>query len=151
IGPKIGAALFVAVGYHWNLIVALSLVFVALAVQLALTDKMKPKPDAARVPMREIMRTMPPELRRLLQAEILIRWGDWFARDFVVLYIFWLLTTRFGWADDAATKAYGTLMALMALTALATYIPVAKWVDRSESPRPFIGLTFVLFAIFPIS
>ena len=55
------------------------------------------------------------------------------------------------WLDDAAVKAGGTLMALMAITALATYIPVAKWVDRSDSPRPFIGLTFLLFAIFPIS
>jgi hypothetical protein len=38
----------------------------------------------------------------------------------------------------------------MNLTALATYVPVAKWVDRSPSPRPFIGLTFFLFALFPI-
>lgn len=150
IGPYVGGMLFVA-GYHWNLIVALSLVVVALIVQLALTSKMKPKPDAAHVPMREIMRTMPPDLRRLLQAEILIRWGDWFARDFTMLYVAWLLTTRWGWTDAAAAQAGGILMALMAVTALATYIPVAKWVDRSQSPRPFIGLTFLLFAIFPIS
>jgi predicted MFS family arabinose efflux permease len=41
-------------------------------------------------------------------------------------------------------------MAVMNLTALATYVPVAKWVDRSSSPRPFIGTTFLLFALFPI-
>jgi hypothetical protein len=41
-------------------------------------------------------------------------------------------------------------MAIMATTALATYIPMAKWVDRSESPRPFIGVTFLLFSLFPI-
>jgi Na+/melibiose symporter-like transporter len=29
-------------------------------------------------------------------------------------------------------------------------VPVAKWVDRSPSPRPFIGTTFLLFAVFPI-
>ena len=45
------------------------------------------EPDAAEgrsgaVPIREIMRTMPADLRRLLRAEIFIRWGDWFARDF---------------------------------------------------------------------
>jgi hypothetical protein len=38
----------------------------------------------------------------------------------------------------------------MATTALATYIPIAKWVDSAASPRPFIGVTFLLFAIFPI-
>ena len=35
-------------------------------------------------------------------------------------------------------------------TALATYVPIAKWVDRAPSPRPFIGVTFLLFALFPI-
>jgi hypothetical protein len=38
----------------------------------------------------------------------------------------------------------------MAFTALATYIPMAKWIDRSPSPKPFIGLTFLLFSLFPI-
>jgi predicted MFS family arabinose efflux permease len=38
----------------------------------------------------------------------------------------------------------------MNLTALTTYVPIAKWVDRSPSPRPFIGTTFLLFALFPI-
>jgi hypothetical protein len=38
----------------------------------------------------------------------------------------------------------------MAIVALATYVPVAKWVDRSSSPRPFIGTTFLLFSLFPV-
>jgi hypothetical protein len=100
--------------------------------------------------MREIMRTMPPELRRLLRAEILIRWGDWFARDFAVLYVVAMLTAKWGWTDRAAAEAAGWLLALMATSALVTYIPIAKWVDRSASPRPFIGVTFLLFSLFPI-
>src|SRR5262249_49137950 len=28
--------------------------------------------------------------------------------------------------------------------------PMAKWIDKSPTPRPFIGTTFFLFAIFPI-
>ena len=27
----------------------------------------------------------------------------------------------------------------------------SKWIDRSTSPRPFIGLTFLLFSLFPLS
>ena len=38
----------------------------------------------------------------------------------------------------------------MAATALATYIPMAKWIDRSSSPRPFIGVTFLLCSLFPL-
>src|SRR4029079_10531200 len=145
IGPKLGAALFVAVGYWLNLVVALVCVALAVIVQLTLMSRMRPKADPVQVPIREIMRTMPADLRRLLRAEIFIRWGDWFARDFALLYIVYILTRRYGWDDDAAAQAGGTLMAIMALTALATYVPVAKWVDRSTSPKPFIGLTFFLF------
>ena len=83
-------------------------------------------------------------------AEIFIRWGDWFARGFAVLYVVWLLTTRYGWDDKTASNFSGYLMTIMATTALATYIPMAKWIDRSSSPKPFIGVTFLLFAIFPI-
>jgi hypothetical protein len=151
IGPAIGAFLLVSIGYHANLIVAFALVGVAVIVQLALTRQMRPKADPPRVPIRDIMRTMPADLRRLLRAEIMIRWGDWFARDFAILYVVFILTRRWGWTDDAAAEAGGTLMAIMALTALGTYVPVAKWVDRSTSPKPFIGATFLLFSLFPIS
>lgn len=150
IGPYVGAFLLVAFGYWMNLVVGFALVGLAVIIQLALTRRMKPKADPVKVPMREILRTMPADLRRLLRAEIFIRWGDWFARDFAVLYVVTILTTRWGWTSAAATEASGVLMALMAATALATYIPMAKWIDRSSSPRPFIGLTFLLFSIFPL-
>jgi hypothetical protein len=111
---------------------------------------MRPRAVHAAVPFRTILATMPPDLRRLLTAEIFIRWGDWFARDFAVLYVVLELTTRWGWTDQAATATAGWLLAIMATTALATYVPIAKWVDRSPSPHPFIGTTFFLFSIFPI-
>jgi hypothetical protein len=111
---------------------------------------MRPTADPARVPIGEVMRQMPADLRLLLRAEILIRWGDWFARDFAVLYVVSILTMRWGWSEREATAAAGWLLALMAATALATYVPMAKWIDRAASPRPFIAVTFLLFAIFPI-
>ena len=151
IGPALGGVLLATAGYWLNLVTAFALVGLAVVLQLALTRRMRPKAEPAHVPIREIMRTMPPELRHLLRAEILIRWGDWFARDFAVLYVVTLLTTQWGWSDRSATTAAGWLLALMALTALATYIPIAKWVDRSASPKPFIGTTFLLFSLFPLS
>ena len=151
IGPALGAWVIVAIGYQMNLILAIAFVALAVVIQLALTRQMKPKSDGAKVPMREILRTMPPDLRRLLRAEIFIRWGDWFARDFAALYVTWVLITRYGWDKDPATGAIGFLMALMATTALATYVPMAKWIDKAESPKPFIGITFFLFSIFPLS
>ena len=145
-----GGLLFGAIGYWFNLSLAFGLVGLAVLLQLTLKWRAQPRPPGAHVPFADVLRRMPPDLRRLLTAEIFIRWGDWFARDFAVLYVVSLLTRTEAWSESAAAAAAGMLLALMATTALLTYIPVAKWVDRSASPRPFIGVTFLLFSLFPI-
>ncbi len=150
IGPAIGGILIGAVGYWLNLTLAFALVGLSVVLQLGLTSRMKAKRDPAHVPFRTILHDMPRELRLLLSAEIFIRWGDWFARSFAPLYVVTVLIDRFGWTKEAADSTTGYLIALMGLVALATYVPVAKWVDRSASPRPFIGTTFLLFSLFPI-
>lgn len=150
IGPALGAALFVAVGYWANVVAAFALLGIAVIVQLALTPRMTPKAEPADVPLARVLSEMPREIRLLLGAEILIRWGEWFVRSFAGLYVYQLLTVELGWLPPPAAAMVGTLVAIGNLTALATYIPVAKWVDNAPSPRPFIGLTFLLFALFPI-
>ena len=150
IGPAVGGAVFAAIGYWLNLTLAFGLVGLAVILQLALMKRMRAKAQPPHVPFRTILRDMPRELRLLLSAEIFIRWGDWFARDFAVLYVVALLTQQFGWSEGDAARTAGGLLAVMNLTALTTYVPIAKWVDRSPSPRPFIGTTFLLFALFPI-
>jgi MFS family permease len=150
IGPIFGAIAFGAVGYWLNLTVAFLLVGLAVVLQLALTSRLRPKVIPQRVPFATILRTMPRELKTLLTAEIFIRWGDWFARDFAVIYVATQLHLRWGWDLIDADKMPGTLLSLTAATALATYVPIAKWVDRAPSPKPFIGTTFFLFSLFPI-
>jgi hypothetical protein len=149
IGPAIGGVL-VAIGYWLNLSIAFALVGVAVILQLSLMSRMRPKTEPKHVPLRQILNDMPRDLRMLLSAEIFIRWGDWFVRDFAVLYVVNLLVTTWGFDEKVADHTSGYLVALTSLTALATYIPVAKWIDRSPSPRPFIGTTFLLFSLFPI-
>ncbi len=151
LGPAIGAAVFVSVGYWGNIVLAFALVGCAVGLQLALTQRMRPKADGPHVPINVVLRSMPREIRLLLTAEIFIRWGEWFVRSFAGLYVYDLLTRQHGWQPAPAAVAVGVLVAASNFTALVTYIPVAKWVDRSPSPKPFIGLTFFLFAIFPIS
>ena len=154
IGPVLGAALFVAVGYWANVVLALSLLALAVVLQLLLTGRMRPKIEPSQVPhvpFTAILRGMSPELRILLTAEIFVRWGEWFVRGFAGLYVYHLLTSELAWLEPRAAAVVGVLVAIGNFTALATYIPVAKWVDRAPSPKPFIGLTFFLFAIFPIS
>ena len=150
LGPAVGATTFVAIGYWLNLSIAFGLVGLAVILQLALMSRMRPKKAGAPVPLRTILRDMPPELRQLLTAEIFIRWGDWFARSFATLYVLNLLTGRWGWSREGAVLTAASLVVITNITALATYVPVAKLADRSTSPRPFIGVTFLLFSLFPI-
>jgi sugar phosphate permease len=104
---------------------------------------MKPKEEPSRVPLRQVLRDMPPDLRALLTAEIFLRWGDWFIRDFSVLYVVKVLAQ--------SEREAGFLIGLTSFAALVTYIPVGKLADRAASPKPFIGLTFFLFALFPLN
>lgn len=151
LGPMAGGLAFAVAGFWLNLGLAFGLVAAATLVQLVLLRRFTAKPTGPSVPWRQILARIPPDLRQLLQAEILIRWGDWFARDFAVLYVVTRLVQDAGWEDGAAAAAAGGLLSLMALTALATYIPMAKWIDRAPSPRPFIAATFLLFSVFPIA
>ncbi len=109
------------------------------------------KARPAHVPLAAILRAMPRDLRILLSAEIFIRWGDWLVRSFPGLYVYSFLTAEQGWAAPRAVVMVGALIAITNLTALATCIPVAKWADRAPSPKPFIGLTFLLVAAVAIS
>jgi MFS family permease len=142
VGPLIGGAVF-GLGFGVNLGLAFALTGLVTLVQWHLLGRMKPKEAAPQAPMREVLRQIPPDLRRLLLAEIVLRWSDWFTRDLAALYVVGHLGRDPG--------EWGLYLALGAVVALATYVPVGRWVDRSPSPRPFIGLTFFLFALFPLN
>ncbi|MDO8721431.1 MAG: MFS transporter [Syntrophales bacterium] len=142
IGPLIGGVAM-AVGFWLNLSLAFGFVVFACIIQFFLLARMRPTNDVASVPFREVMKKIPPDLRLLLSAEIFLRWGDWFVRDFAVLYVVGVLAR--------SNQEAGFLLALTSFAALITYIPVGKMVDRAPSPKPFIGLTFFLFAMFPIN
>jgi hypothetical protein len=150
IGPIVGGLALGAVGYWLNLTLALGLVILAVILQLSLMNRMRPTREPVAMPFRTILRDMPRDLRRLLSAEIFIRWGDWFAREFAPLYVASVLLGS-GWGQSGIKATTGVLVAVMNLTALATYIPIAKMVDRAPSPKPFIGTTFLLFSLFPIT
>jgi MFS family permease len=142
LGPLIGG-LVMMIGYWLNLILAFGLVFLTSLIQFRLLNKLKPTKDPVKIPFRKLLDDVPPDLRRLLTAEIILRWGDWFVRDFAVLYVVGVLMQ---------TKAEaGILLAFTSITALITYIPVGKLVDKAKSPKLFIGLSFAFFALFPLN
>jgi MFS family permease len=91
---------------------------------------------------REILRQFPPSLRNLLVADVLTRWCDWLVRELVVVY---LATERhIDYPDIAA------LLILQHTVALLTYLPIGR-MTQAVGLQPFIGLTFVFFALFPLT
>jgi len=128
------------VGMRWLVAVSLALGLVSLGLQMRFMPHHEPPPPGPGA--LAIVRQFHPTLRRLLLAEVFTRWCDWLVREFVVLY---LLGTR---GVDVATV--GLLFALQHGTALLTYLPVGR-MTAVVGLQPFIGVTFVFFALFPLS
>jgi MFS family permease len=76
-----------------------------------------------------------------LVAEVFKRWCDWLVREFVLLYI---VLVR-----GVSLTTAGLLIAVQHVTALITYLPIGR-LTQSVGLQPFIGVTFIFFALFPL-
>jgi len=128
------------VGMRWLVALSLLLALVSLAMQFRWLPHRQPPPVEPSA--MQVVRQFHPTLRTLLLAEIFTRWCDWLVREFVVLY---LLLVR-----GIEPPYIGLLFALQNLTALATYLPIGR-MTAVVGLQPFIGLTFVFFALFPLT
>jgi MFS family permease len=128
------------IGMRWLVAVSLLLGLGSLAIQVRFMPHLEPAPRGPGA--LAILRSFHPTLRRLLLAEVFTRWCDWLVREFVVLY---LLAVR------GVDPAYaGALFAVQSVTALLTYLPIGR-MTAVVGLQPFIGLTFVFFALFPLT
>jgi MFS family permease len=127
------------VGMRWLVAVAFLLGLGSLAMQVLWMPR---RPAPPRGPgVLAVVGEFHPTLRRLLLAEVFTRWCDWLVREFVVLY---LLAIR---GLDATS--IGLLFSLQNAVALLTYLPIGR-LTLVVGLQPFIGLTFVFFALFPL-
>jgi MFS family permease len=144
VGPLIGGfvvtAIGVAAGVKALLVVALACAAVSVALQWKLVAKRASAAEPVTVSKRAVWRAMSPFLKRLWWSDVLVRWCDWMARDFIVLYCMNAL--------GVSAALYGGLVALQMTTALLTYLPIGAIVRRGHH-RPFIGLTFAFFTLVP--
>jgi MFS family permease len=92
--------------------------------------------------MGTILARMPSQLKRLLVAECLVRFGEAIAAAFIVLYV----TNVLG----HSAPAFGTLYALQQAVSLVMYLPAGRLADLTGRP-PLIALTFLFFALFPLA
>lgn len=126
-------------GMHWLVAGAMVLGLGSVALQfLWMPHREAPPPGPA---ARVIVHNFHPTLRRLLLAEVFTRWCDWLVREFVVLY---LLAVR-----GVPVEEVGMLFAVQNISALLTYLPIGR-LTQNFGLQPFIGVTFVFFALFPL-
>ncbi len=127
-------------GMRWLVSLSLLLGLGSLAIQVGFMPHQETLPGGPGA--WAIVRNFPPTLRRLLLAEVFTRWCDWLVREFVVLY---LLGVR-----GLDPVFVGGLFAVQNVTALLTYLPIGR-MTAVVGLQPFIGLTFVFFALFPLA
>jgi MFS family permease len=94
-----------------------------------------------------------PQLKRLLVSDVLARWCEGMAREFVILWCVLNLTQAQGWTVAQAAAFYvSVLLGVMNWTSLLLYLPIGHFASREGSAKkPFIGVTFVFFALFPLA
>lgn len=85
---------------------------------------------------------LPPELRRLLAADCLVRIGEGVAASFIVLFV-----TQ---VANVPVATYGLLYALQQAVAIVMYLPGAGIAARTGRPA-LVACTFLFFAAFPLA
>jgi len=91
----------------------------------------------------KLMRYMTPALKRLLVADILVRFCEQIPYAFVVI---WSMKTI---AKPVSAIQFGFLTGIEMVVAMLVYIPVAYFVDKSTK-KPFVATTFIFFTFFPL-
>jgi predicted MFS family arabinose efflux permease len=126
---------------------ALAMAIIAAALQQALIENdRRSHQDRAAAPAAEhnplaLWKLMSPSLRRLLVADILVRFCEQIPYAFVVI-----------WAVDGGfvnASQFGVLRTIEMATAILIYIPVAYFADKSQK-KPFVVATFAFFTAFPL-
>jgi len=137
-------------GVRAAFVAALLLSFMAIILQQKLIEDEPPRQtndECAIVPQKnplKLYRLMNPSLRRLLVADIFVRYCEQIPYAFVVV---WCMKTI---AAPVTALQFGILTSIEMATAVLVYIPVAYLADKSTK-KPFVVMTFVFFALFPLA
>jgi MFS family permease len=136
-------------GVRMAFVAALLMAVVAAVLQQRLIEEDPPASDENQceiVPEKNPLKLyslMSPSLKRLLAADILVRFCEQIPYAFVVV---WSMKAI---AQPVTAVQFGALTSIEMITAMLIYIPVAYLADRSTK-KPFVVITFVFFTLFPL-
>jgi len=144
LGPIIGGTLIGLWGEVVGLRVAFAAAFILAGVSLLLQQKMIEDTNQLApqktIALSKSLELLTPSLRRLLVADILVRFCEQIPYAFVVI---WCVSL-----NKITPLQFGILTTIEMVTALLVYIPVAYLADKSTK-KPFVVVTFFFFTLFP--
>ena len=136
-------------GFRADLAIAVGLILLAAVVQLRFMRTVSRDAGVMIHRPREMLRSFDPNLKRLLVADICARWAEGIANHFIILFCVPILAAD---ATLGTAKYQGILLNIQAATNIAMYLLVGPLASRAGlAKKPYIGLTFVFFALFPLS
>lgn len=90
----------------------------------------------------KIFKSMSMDLKRLLISDILIRFCEQIPYAFVVIWCLKIV--------KVSAVEFGILTSIEMITAILVYLPVAYLVEKNKTKKPYIGITFGFFSLFPL-
>lgn len=142
IAPMIGGALIVALGTIRGIRTGLLITLLLAAITLLLILQINVQVRAAEgTNIRGVWRSFHVALKRLLISDVIIRTCEGLTGVLTILYV----TNVHG----LSAARYGSLIAVQMTTSILVYVPAGKIADR-VGRKPFVILTFLSFALFPV-
>ena len=145
LGPVLGGYLIThygpVVGVRYAFMAALGMAIVAAVFQEGMIQEKPKVPSSIDPQAGKDLPLIGPALRRLLIADILVRFCEQIPYPFVVL---WCMNVH-----GLSGIDFGILTTVEMVTAMLIYIPVAWLADRTTK-KPFVVMTFLFFTAFPL-
>lgn len=136
-------------GVHLDMILAIGLILLAAALQFRYMRTASRDAKVVLHQPRRLLRRFSPDLKRLLLADIFARWAEGVAGVFIILYCVPILSRQ----PDVGTAVYQSLLLnIQYVTNMVLYLVIGPLASREGlAKKPYIGLTFLFFALFPLS
>ena len=143
IAPIVGGTLIASMGLVKGVHVGLSITLALATLTIVLVLKLRtPDQPPHSINIRGIWQSFHGALKRLLISDIIIRTCEGMTGVLAILYV----TNIHG----VSVAAYGALIAIQMITSILVYIPAGRIADRIGR-KPFVILTFLSFALFPLA
>jgi MFS family permease len=141
--PLIGGALIAASDIKTGVRIGLAITLALAAIAVLVVRRINlPIITGTSVNIKGIWRSFHFALKRLLISDVIIRMCEGMADILMILYVTNVLGVRL--------VHYGILVAIQLITSILVYIPAARIADRIGR-KPFVIMTFICFALFPIA